>query len=491
MAEKQKPSTNRKQLRIFALVWVGITVLMGACTFFAIYLASDTLSRSGTLTNLRSVDTNPLMTVTPIPNIASLPSVTPVEEASAEPAIPTLGAQATAVNTIAAAQVLSTDVPPTATILAPTALPVQDLTYQVGIQVQTSPDLNPDNQQLWMREVSDKLHMTWIKQQVRWEDVELERGEFHWAGVDLALNTAAEYEMKVMLSIVTAPAWSREPGVNVEQHGPPADFQDYVNFVTAILQRHPGKVHAIEVWNEQNLDREWTSINGLSAANYVNMLRQTTQAVKAIDPGIIIISGALSPTGGWTEPDGTVTAIDDFSYMDDLIAAGMLNYTDCVGAHHNGYNIGPSVTWDNVPDDPTATFRGPFDNPHHSWSFRSTLETYKSKIELAGGEQKLCVTEFGWASTEDLDGFPPGFDFANDNTLEEQKTWLVEAMDNMREWDNVWLAFVWNMNYGPQAGWDPQNDNVPYSLIGKDWNFRPAYDAIGQWQLAYQEEIAR
>jgi hypothetical protein len=301
------------------------------------------------------------------------------------------------------------------------------------------------------------------------------------------MPAAARFGVKVMISVVTAPDWSREAGVDLSKHGPPADFQDYVDFVTAIVERYPGMVHGIEVWNEQNLDREWTSTGGLSAANYVRLLQQTYQAVKNIDPGIIVISGALSPTGGWTEPDGRVSAIDDFSYLDALINAGMLNYADCVGAHHNGYNIGPSVTWDNVPPDPTASFRGPFDNPHHSWSFRSTLETYASKIRLAGSDLKLCVTEFGWASTEDLDDYPPGFEFANDNTLAEQAEWTIEALDNMEEWDTVWLAFLWNFNYGPQAGWDPTNDNVPYSIIGKDWNFRPVYDALRDWQAEHRE----
>jgi hypothetical protein len=293
-----------------------------------------------------------------------------------------------------------------------------------------------------------------------------------------------------MLSIVTAPEWAREQGVNTAQHGPPANPQDYANFVTALLERYPGMVHAIEVWNEQNLDREWTSLRGLSAASYVELLRVAAQAIKNADPGIIVISGALSPTGGWTEPDGRVTAIDDFVYLDALIAAGMLNYTDCVGAHHNGYNIGPSVPWNNVTNDPTATFRGPFDNPHHSWSFYSTLQTYANKIELAGGDQRLCITEFGWASTEDLGGSPPGFGFADDNTLEEQAEFTIEALNLMESWDTVWLAFIWNFNYGPQAGWDPNNDNVPYSMIGKDWAFRPIYDAVGKWQQDYEERLS-
>lgn len=472
-----RSSNTRKQIRTFALVWLGITVMMGACTFVAIYMAYGALSQGTGLSDSASIALPPTSDDSAVA-LAPTSTLIPTRQALVPTVSPTPVPPQTEDVPAAVAAV------PTQ---GPTPLPVDDRRFQPGIQVQYSLDLNPDNQDMWMREVSEKLSLEWYKQQVRWEDYERERGQYDWTVLDLTMPSAAKFGLKVMLSIVTAPDWSREPGVDLSKHGPPANYQDYVNFVTAIVQRYPGMVHGIEVWNEQNLDREWTSTGGLSAPNYVNLLRQTYQAVKNIDPGIIIISGALSPTGGWTEPDGRVSAIDDFSYLDALIAAGMLNYADCVGAHHNGYNIGPSVTWDNVPPNPSATFRGPFDNPHHSWSFRSTLETYASKIRLAGSDLKLCVTEFGWASTEDLDGYPPGFEFANDNTLEEQRMWTIEALDNMEQWNTVWLAFLWNFNYGPQAGWDPTNDNVPYSIIGKDWNFRPVYDALRDWQAEHRE----
>lgn len=462
----------RKQVRIFALVWTGITVLMGACTFAAIYMAYGVFTTP--TTNALII---PRVTNTPVRAVAAVTSTSIPTQQPIQPTLtPTIQA-AIVETTVEAVAAQAASPQPSAT-----PLPVDEGFFQVGIQVQTSPDLNADNQATWMREVSEKLHLRWMKQQVRWEDVEPQKGQFDWSRLDLALPMAAEYNVKVLISVVTAPDWARDPGVDLTRHGPPANYQDYVNFVTAILGRYPGMVHAIEVWNEQNIDREWTSTKGLSAANYVDLLRQTYTAVKSIDPGIIVVSGALSPTG---LSDG-VRAWDDFEYLDQLIKAGLLNYADCVGAHHNGYNIGPSVSWDSVPNDPTATFRGPFDNKHHSWSFRSTLQTYANKIQLAGGDQKLCVTEFGWASTEDLGGYPAGFEFANDNTLEEQRDWTIEALNNMEAWDTVWLAFIWNLNYGPQAGWATDNDNVPYSIIGKDWNFRPVYDAIGKWQLEYE-----
>lgn len=480
MTTQSMPSNSRRQVRNFVIIWVVVTLIMGACTFIAIYTAYGALNDRAQQVNVlpptvTAIPQAAVVNATPIPTrqIINPPTNTP-------PPTPAVVAQAATVVGAAAA----TDVPPPTP--APTLLPVNDKLYQVGIQVQVSPDFNPDNQDLWMGAVADQLHMKWIKQQVRWEDIERERGNYDWAQLDFSLPIAAERGIHVMLSIVTAPEWAREQGVDTSKHGPPANPQDYATFVSEILKRYPGMVHAVEIWNEMNLDREWTSVNGLNANDYVTLLRTTYQAVKAVDPGVIVISGALSPTGGWTEPDGRVSAIDDFSYFDGLIAGGMLNYADCVGAHHNGINMNPNETWDTVTNDPTASFRGPFDNKHHSWSFRSTLQTYANKIQVAGSDLKLCVTEFGWASTEDLDGTPPGFEFANDNTLDEQKQWTIDAVNNMEQWGIVWLAFLWNLNYGPQAGWDPNNDNVPYSIIGKDWQFRPVYDAIGQWQLDYQ-----
>lgn len=464
-------SRVRRQLRDFVLVWTGITVVMGACTFIAIYAAYGALSQN---TNSGSRNNLALPSIpTSTPQVAALNATTiPTRETVKQPTATTPPTG----EPVALAQSDTTEEPPTEAPPTPTLLPVRDTLYQVGIQVQQTLNYDVEIQDGWLREVQ-KLGLSWFKQQIRWEDFEKEKGNIDWGVLDVVMTSARHFQLKVMLSIVTAPPWAREAGVNLEKHGPPANNADYVNFVTQIVEKYPNQIHAIEVWNEMNIDREWTSTGGLSAANYVSLLKDTYTAIKAIDPGIIVISGALSPTGF---NDG-IGAWDDFVYMDQLIAAGLLNYVDCVGAHANGYNVGPSYPYDQIPNDPTAKFRGPFDNPHHSWSFYSTIRGYAAAVAKANGTQKICVTEFGWASTEDLDGFPPGFEFANDNTLEEQKTFTIQALDEMKEWDVVWLAFIWNLNYGPQAGWATDNDNVPYSIIGKDYAFRPVYDAIIEW----------
>ena len=57
---------------------------------------------------------------------------------------------------------------------------------------------------------------------------------------------------------------------------------------------------------------------------------------------------------------------------------------------------------------------------------------------------KLCVTEFGWASSEGYDAPPEGFEFALDNTLDEQAQYIVQAYQQMHDSGDVWLAFLFN-----------------------------------------------
>ncbi|MEA3377223.1 MAG: cellulase family glycosylhydrolase [Chloroflexota bacterium] len=331
----------------------------------------------------------------------------------------------------------------------------------------------------WMGQVQS-LGLGWVKQQMKWKDWEGTPGEMDWSGFDALIDEANRRGLKVMLSVVDAPEWSRSYTDQNTEGAPPDNLELVADFMGRLVDRYQGRIHAIEVWNEQNLDREWDTAGGVDAEQYVQMLRLSYEAIKSRDPDIIVISGALSPTGGrQTDPNDPdrVIWMDDFDYLDRMIESGALDYCDCVGAHHNGINMPPDVAWDDGYDDPTAQFRGPFDNPHHSWSFKSTLWGYHERIQAAGSDMPLCVTEFGWASAEGFDGHPPGFEFALDNTLEEQARWNVQAFQLMREWGFVRMAFLWNLNYS-QLGWGPQDPNAPYALIDFDGAPRPAFEAI-------------
>ncbi|MCA9936401.1 MAG: cellulase family glycosylhydrolase, partial [Anaerolineales bacterium] len=255
------------------------------------------------------------------------------------------------------------------------AAPVEEMTAvaapwpadQFGYGIQVHGDATVSDQGTVMDAVKNQLGMDWVKTQIRWNYAENGPDEYQWFFYDATINEAAEHGLYTMVSVVASPDWARSYGLEEGgKHGPPDNYQDYYDFLRVMLERYDGKIQAVEVWNEQNLDREWLAPNGLSAADYTAFLQGAYETIKSVNPDIIVISGALSPTGGWTEADGRVTAVDDFVYFDQMIQAGFLNYADCVGVHHNGINLPPDVAYDQtgtLPEASTASFRGPYDNP--------------------------------------------------------------------------------------------------------------------------------
>jgi len=365
---------------------------------------------------------------------------------------------------------------PTTAAVHPTVAQVEEV-FGYGIAINGTGGGDVD----YMMGQVQSLGLGWVKQQVKWSNFEGSPGQMDWSGFDWVVDAATQRGIKIMFSVVDAPHWTRTYFDDNVQGAPPDDLTRFADFLGRLVDRYQGRIHAIEVWNEQNLDREWDTAEGVNAAQYVEMLRLAYQAIKSRDPNIIVISGALSPVGATaTDPNNPARTIymDDFAYFDRMVAAGFLNYCDCVGAHHNGINMPPNVAWDEGYNDPSATFRGPFDNPDHSWSFKSTLWGYHDRIVAAGDDKPLCITEFGWATAEGFDGYPPGFEFALDNTLAEQAQWDVEAFQLMRQWGFVRLAFLWNLNYS-QLGNGPQDPNAPYAIIDFQGVARPAYGAIG------------
>lgn len=350
-----------------------------------------------------------------------------------------------------------------------TPWPVEDFGY--GIQIHGNATYG--DPATTMDLIQNRLGLDWIKVQIQWWLVDPDPDADQWFFYDGVIDEAYRHNLRVMVSVVGAPEWTRAAG---GENGPPDDYSTYAAFLEEMLTRYDGQIHAVEVWNEQNLDREWTTANGISPEDYVRFLQVAYETIKAHDSNIIVISGALSPTGtgDW------VRWADDFEYMDRALAAGMLNYTDCVGAHHNGYNIGPDVPFDaagSTAEAATANFRGPFDNPHHSWSLKTTLDTYAEKVQAIDPSKKLCVTEFGWATSEGYDEYPPGFEFARDNTLQEQGDFIIQAYQQMQSSGDVWLTFLFNFDFG-NKGNGPTDDTVPYSILDINGAPRPAFDMV-------------
>ncbi|BCX04188.1 MAG: hypothetical protein KatS3mg053_2126 [Candidatus Roseilinea sp.] len=338
----------------------------------------------------------------------------------------------------------------------------------------------------WNSVMAGQLKMNWTRAKVNWHEFEPAPGApntFQFQLFDAFVADANRKGLNIVVTVTQPPAWTRvTPARNPTQRPSPPELPgEGVRFFRLIAARYKGCIQAIEVLNETNLDREWVVASGeLRAADYVAFLREVTPVLRSIDRRLIIIMAAPSPTGA----NIPGVAQDDFLYLEDFVRAGGLNLVDCIGVHLNGYNMPPDKRWDEGYNDPTARFRGPFDNPHHSWSFISTIEGYRQRTN-----KPMCVTEFGWASAENLtrkDGSPlsgaaPGFDFALDNTEAEQAAWIVNGFQLLRRLGYVRFGIVFNLDFIQKIGQNPDEpggDPALYSVIRQNGAPRPAFEAL-------------
>ena len=392
----------------------------------------------------------PTATPVPPPTATPAPQPTPAPQTQGEPAEP---AEAP---------------PPTATpapqVVAPP--PSGGTGFGYGIQAH----MIHNGQAPQVMSMIQGMGFNWIKQQVEWKLFEPSKGNYQWGAIDEVVNAANAAGIHVLLSVVKAPAWARGPSPDLSVEGPPANLQDFADFLGAMAAHFRGRVRAYEVWNEQNLHYEWGN-EPIDAGRYVQMLKLCYAAIKANDPNALVISGALTPTGA-QPPVG----MDDFAYLEQMYQAGMRNYCDGVGAHPSGYNVSPDVTWQGACEFITAResiFRGPCDTPHHSWSFRSTMEGYRNIMAVYGDAgKKIWPTEFGWASSPTP---AQHYEYAADNSLQDQADWTVRAYQMSRNWGWVGPMFLWNLNFKVVA---PGSEQAQWGIVDEGWGPLPAYHAL-------------
>jgi hypothetical protein len=306
----------------------------------------------------------------------------------------------------------------------------------------------------------------WIKVQIRWESLEGPKGTINWGAIDPSVQAAQATGLRLMMSVVTAPNWSRPRDTDFGVPGPPTNPQDFADFVGAIAARHKGKIGAIEVWNEQNLWYEWGGMGRkINAQQYVNMLSLAYRAIKAQDPSIVVISGAPTPTG---VNDGD-TAYDDMVYLQQMYAAGLKDVSDAIGLHPSGYNNPP----DDTPSQKTVnttTFKG-----HGSFYFRRFEEAYDIMVANGDGNKRLWFTEFGWASSPNP---YPEYAYARDNSEADQAKYIVRAYEIGKASGKVGVMFLWNLNFAPGAESNDRYAKEAFGILKRDWSPRQAYAAL-------------
>lgn len=232
---------------------------------------------------------------------------------------------------------------------------------------------------------------TWIRQQFEWAEIEVDgRGQFTdsrndvdgdgredtisgWLKYDRIVDLAEQYGVRIQARLDNPPRWSRADP-NKGDFAPPDDVQDFVNFAAAVAERYKGRIHFYQVWNEPNIFPEWGN-QPVDPEAYTDLLCRTYDALKAVDPQIVVISGALAPTVALTGRD-----LNDFIFLQRMYDAGAGRCFDILSMQ--GYGL----------------FSGPTDRRMRPTTVNIARNQYIREMMLANGDghKAIWFSEMAW-----------------------------------------------------------------------------------------------
>jgi len=304
----------------------------------------------------------------------------------------------------------------------------------------------------------------WYKYFTHWNRVDPDyKGNYNWETVDWRLDEACANGLNLLLRVERDSSdWT--PIRDYEMGAWQAFFQA---LAAHIAQKRatcatPYRV-ALEIWNEPNLDFQWTG-QPLDPARYTEMVKRAYHGAKAGDPTIPIVAGSLAPTGG----DG-VGSINDVTFLEAMYDNELSGHFDVISIHNYGFGGAPEI----------EDWGGGIVN------FRRAVDIYDVMVARGDGDKPVWSTEFGWL----LDAAEEGVDCVNawkDMGFDWQKVSAVQQADYLQRafayadtnWPWMGVMFVSNLDFSVTTWYatcDPLNW---FSVLRQDSSPRLSYTAL-------------
>ena len=380
----------------------------------------EALAAANGITNPNSISVGQVLT---IPGAGDVP--TPTTEASQPTAEPTP----------------TTSAPP-AVAEAPRGLPMDSPEYGMQAFLWWRPETAHRDLGL-IRDAG----FTWVKQNFGWRDIELSKGQFDWSVTDRIMDQVDEFGLNILVRLDHQPAWA---GGGYPLNGPPDNLEDFADFCRALASRYRGRVDAYEIWNEPNLAREWGG-RAPNPAEYVELLKVAYRAIKEADPGAVVITAGLTPTG--TLPP---EAMPDDEFLRGMYEAGMKGHYDLVGMHAAGYKAPPELSPDEAKQ--SEEYGG-----ERFFCFRRVEDLRAIMVEQGDASTQVAILEFGWTSDPRPDS-PYHWHAVDEFTKAE---YLVRAYEYARQNWSPWVGLM-SLIYMGNPDWTPADEQWWWSINNPD-----------------------
>jgi polysaccharide biosynthesis protein PslG len=398
--------------------------------------AMPTDTATATATNTVATPT-PTETSTATPTDVSTDTATPEPTATRPPATPTPTPRPPAT---------ATAVPPTATPRPPSKPAAM-----------ASPDYGIQAFMWWRPEVAHRdlglirdAGFTWVKQWFAWRDIEgAGKGQYDWTASDRIVQQVSEFGLKLIIRVDHPPEWAGPP---------PGNIGHFADFLSAMVTRYRGRIHAYQVWNEPNLAREWGN-KAPKAGEYTQMLKRAYQVIKKADPNALVISAGLAPTTELSQ-----RAVPDTRFIQAMYDAGAKPYFDMLGAHGAGYKAPPETDPGQVANDPNYYNTGDPNCPGPAcriYCFRHVEDLRRIMVDNGDSQKRVVVLEFGWTRDE-----RPGSPYYWHRVPDEfvQGDYMVRAYQYAKGHWQPWIG-VMSLIYMPDFEWTQADEQYWWSIM--------------------------
>lgn len=289
-----------------------------------------------------------------------------------------------------------------------------------------------------------EMGASWIVEFFPWAYYQAEDGSVAWEHPDLVIGHARANGLKVVARIGYTPDWARPPDTPMTYLDVDG-YDAFAAFAAAFAARYKDSVDYIIIGNEPNLNFEW-GYRITTPQDYVDLLRVAYPAIKAANPDVRVLAGALAPT---VEPEGSPWATNDLTYLKGMYEAGAADYFDGLAVHAYGLTFPPVAE----PGPDILNFR--------------RIELVR-EIMIAQGDSdtSIYVTETGWNDH-------PRWTMAVQPGQRIQYT--LDALDYAAEnWPYVELLAIWAFRYPAPTRSYPDN----FTLVSPEFVPKPIYEAL-------------
>lgn len=334
-----------------------------------------------------------------------------------------------------------------------------------GVNTFLQNEADPQKRRLAMEMVAN-AGFHWIRQEFPWEDIEIHGpGDFMdrrhlpsrsaWEKYDQIVDLADRYGIQLIVRLSNPPSWSRAAGNQAGPFAPPDDLNTYGDFVEAVVRRYQGRIHYYQIWNEPNIYPEWGE-QPVDAAAYVELLKVGYTRAKAVDPGVVIIAGALAAT---IELDRHPHGLTDALFLQQLYDAGAAPYFDVLAMQ--GYGL----------------WSGPYDRRMQARVLNFSRPLYIRDVMVRNGDahKPIWLSEMAWNALPLETALPPAYGRV---TEAQQARYAVLAYHRLQsEWPWLGVANYWFLKQADERERD-KNPQYYFRLLEPDFTPLPAYQAL-------------